>query len=86
MAEADIDVEAGLNGLTSYDPAAPIGGRERAVQEDCDVCGTTVPLSVTTHVILNPSGDEGVRDYYVCKDCYEAHFEGLFAEPAESEE
>ena len=64
------------------------------MQEDCAVCGTTVPFSVTTHVMLNPADEEGVRDYYVCKDCYEAHLAGLFEaadedgvdEPDESEE
>ena len=57
------------------------------MQEDCAVCGTTVPFSVTTHVMLNPAGDEPVSDYYVCNGCYEAHLEGLFAAPeADSEE
>lgn len=53
------------------------------MQEDCGVCGIRVPFSVTTHVILNPSGDEPVRDYYVCMDCYEAHFEELFEDSEE---
>ncbi|MDZ7701566.1 MAG: hypothetical protein U5J98_05575 [Halobacteriales archaeon] len=56
------------------------------MQEDCGVCGTRVPFSVTTHVILNPAAEEGVRDGYVCGDCYEAHFAGLFAGDEASEE
>lgn len=55
------------------------------MQEDCAVCGTRVPFSVTTHVMLNPSGEEGVRDYYVCADCFEAHLEGLFPHDDEEE-
>lgn len=64
-------------------PLELVPGRRGPVQEDCDVCGTRVPFSVTTHVILNPSGDDAVRDYYVCMDCYEAHFEELFEETEE---
>lgn len=60
-----------------------VAGPRRAVQEDCGVCGTRVPFTVTTHVMLNPSDGDGVRDYYVCKDCYEAHFEGLFEDSEE---
>lgn len=56
------------------------------MQEDCAICGKTVPFSVTTHVMLNPSSEEGVSDCYVCQDCYEAHLEGLFDGAAESEE
>lgn len=55
------------------------------MEEDCSICGTTVPFSVTTHVMLNPSGEEGVSDWYVCQSCYEEHLEGLFS-TAESEE
>lgn len=51
------------------------------MQEDCAVCGTSVPFSVTTHVMVNPAGEAPVRDYYVCDGCYEAHIEGLFAAP-----
>lgn len=56
------------------------------MEEDCAICGKTVPFSVTTHVMLNPSSEEGVSDWYVCQDCYEAHLEGLFDGAAESEE
>lgn len=49
------------------------------MEEDCRICGTTVPFSVTTHVMLNPSGEEGVSDCYVCQRCYEEHLEPLFA-------
>ena len=56
------------------------------MQEDCRVCGTTVPYGVTTHVVLNPAAEEGVRDGYVCADCYEAHFAGLFVDEEASEE
>ncbi|NIS29236.1 MAG: hypothetical protein GWN07_03705 [Actinobacteria bacterium] len=56
------------------------------MEEDCAVCGTTVPFSVTTHVMLNPAGDAPVSDYYVCNGCYEAHLEGLFDEPDDESE
>lgn len=49
------------------------------MEEDCRICGTTVPFSVTTHVMLNPSGEDGVSDCYVCQNCYEEHLEPLFA-------
>ena len=56
------------------------------MQEDCAVCGTTVPFKVTTHVLVNPAGDEPVRDYYVCDGCYGAHLEGLFTATDEASE
>lgn len=57
------------------------------MNEECGICGTSVPFSVTTHVMLNPSTEEGVADYYVCKRCYEEHLEPLFGvdEPADDE-
>ena len=46
--------------------------------ERCAVCGDTVPFEATAHVVLNAMHVEGVDDHYVCRACYEEHFEDLF--------
>lgn len=56
------------------------------MQEDCGVCGTTVPFSLTVHVLVHTNTDEGVLDRYVCRECYEAHLEPLLASGEDSEE
>lgn len=47
--------------------------------EECAICGDRVPFGSTTHVLLNPKHVDGVADHYVCRPCYDEHFEGLFA-------
>jgi len=43
--------------------------------------GEAVPFSVTVHVLLHTGADEdGVEDHFVCRSCYEAEIEPLFAE------
>ena len=37
-----------------------------------------VSFSDTVHVLLNPRGEEGVVDYYVCRSCYDARLAPLF--------
>ena len=46
--------------------------------EPCAVCEAVVSFSDTVHVLLNPRGDEGVVDYYVCRSCYEDRLAPLF--------
>ena len=52
--------------------------------EPCRICDATVSFSDTVHVLLNPRGEEGVVDYYVCRNCYEEHLAPLFDSSAES--
>lgn len=56
------------------------------MQEDCGVCGTTVPFSLTVHVLVHTNTDDGVLDTYVCRECYEEHLEPLIADAETSEE
>lgn len=47
--------------------------------EDCGICQASVSLSNTVHVLIHTKSDEGVVDYYVCRECYQErlapHFE-----------
>jgi len=45
-----------------------------------------VSFSDTVHVLLNPRGDEGVVDYYVCRNCYEEELAPLFQSSAPAPE
>ena len=55
------------------------GDADHAVStEGCPVCGAEVPFSATVHVLIHTRTDEGVVDYYVCRDCYESSLEPLF--------
>ena len=47
--------------------------------ETCAMCGKEVGYRHTVHVVLNPGGDEGVHDHYVCRSCYDADLAPLFA-------
>lgn len=47
--------------------------------ETCAVCGAEVPYSHSVHVMLNPGGEDGVIDHYVCRSCYEDELEPLFS-------
>jgi len=67
----------------SLEPVDQLG---RPVQEDCGVCGRTVPYSLTAHVLVHPNTDAGVVDTYICRDCYEAHLDPLFADEIAAEE
>ena len=46
--------------------------------EPCRICEAVVSFSDTVHVLLNPRGEEGVVDYYVCRNCYEERLVPLF--------
>lgn len=46
--------------------------------EPCRVCDALVSFTNTVHVMMNPRGEEGVVDYYVCRNCYEEHLAPLF--------
>ena len=54
--------------------------------EPCRICDAVVSFSDTVHVLLNPRGDEGVVDYYVCRSCYEAELAPLFQSSAPATE
>ncbi|HKJ58475.1 MAG TPA: hypothetical protein VKA37_04540 [Halobacteriales archaeon] len=45
-----------------------------------------VSFSDTVHVLLNPRGDEGVVDYYVCRNCYDEELAPLFQSSAPAPE
>ena len=45
-----------------------------------------VSFSDTVHVLLNPRGDEGVVDYYVCRRCYDERLAPLFEPSAAAPE
>ena len=44
--------------------------------EECAACGATVPFSAAVHLLVH-TGEEGVRDGYVCRSCYEREVEPL---------
>ena len=48
------------------------------MNEECGICGREVPYSVTAHVLIHPNTDEGVRDYYVCRSCFDERVAPLF--------
>lgn len=50
--------------------------------EPCRICDAVVSFSDTVHVLLNPRGDEGVVDYYVCRSCYDERLAPLFESSA----
>jgi hypothetical protein len=43
--------------------------------ETCAVCGNRYPFDSTVHVLVHTNGAEGVLEYYVCENCYEAELE-----------
>lgn len=49
-------------------------------EEVCGVCGKEVPFSTTVHILIHTRSDAGVVDYFVCRSCYEADIEPLFAD------
>ena len=53
--------------------------------ETCAACGREVGYRHTVHVVLNPGGDEGVVDHYVCRSCYEEDLAPLFETGAAGE-
>ena len=52
--------------------------------EDCGVCNETVSFSDTVHVLIHTKSEQGVVDYYVCRNCYDGKIAPLFDdEPTE---
>lgn len=54
--------------------------------EPCRICEAVVSFSDTVHVMMNPRGEEGVVDYYVCRDCYDGRLAPLFDSSAATPE
>jgi len=46
--------------------------------EECGVCGRTVPFPDTVHILVHTRTDEGVVDYYVCRECYDEALAPVF--------
>lgn len=45
--------------------------------EPCGICGDRVSFDDTVHVLVH-TREDGVRDQYVCRSCYEERVEPLF--------
>jgi len=48
------------------------------VPEQCGICTETVPFDATVHTLIHTKDDDGVVDYYICRDCYEERVAPLF--------
>lgn len=48
------------------------------LSEECGICDSTIPFSDTVHVLIHTKSDEGVLDYYVCRECYESELAATF--------
>lgn len=46
--------------------------------EPCRICGAVVPFDDTVHLTIHTKSEDGVVDYYVCRDCFEGELAGLF--------
>jgi hypothetical protein len=46
--------------------------------EECGICHETVSFSDTVHVLIHTKTEEGVVDYYICRDCYTDEIAPLF--------
>lgn len=46
--------------------------------ESCGICRQRVLLDDTVHVLIHTKSDAGVKDSYVCRDCYGGEIEPLF--------
>lgn len=47
--------------------------------EVCGICRSTVSFTDTVHVLIHTKSDEGVVDYYICRQCYDDELAPLFA-------
>lgn len=47
--------------------------------EQCGICTKEVFFADTVHVLVHTRTEEGVVDYYVCRECYEAELAPVFA-------
>lgn len=46
--------------------------------EPCRICEAVVPYDDTVHLTIHTKSEDGVVDYYVCRNCFESELEGLF--------
>lgn len=66
------------NTSKNYDHCKRISYRTEMLPEECGICDSTVPFSDTVHVLIHTKSDEGVLDYYVCRECYDSELEPTF--------
>lgn len=46
--------------------------------EPCRICEAVVPYDDTVHLTIHTKSEDGVVDYYVCRNCFESELAVLF--------
>lgn len=46
--------------------------------EPCRICEAVVSFDDTVHLTIHTKSEDGVVDYYVCRNCFERDLEDLF--------
>lgn len=46
--------------------------------EPCRICEAVVPFGDTVHMTIHTKSEDGVVDYYVCRNCFESELADLF--------